>query len=129
MIQDQFLAALKKNQVVTIYLISGIRLQGTVESSDQYGLLLAGNSQQFIFKSAISTIVPSREVDPQTRLASAHLPRSNPILESSSADKPSMNEIVAEKKEASTIAPVVRVKRASAKFRLANSEQDQQHEI
>jgi len=47
---------------VTIYLMNGIRLLGVVESFDQYGLVLGGNSQQFVYKHAISTIVPTREI-------------------------------------------------------------------
>jgi len=47
---------------VTIYLVNGIRLQGEIESHEQYGLLLRGISQQFIYKHAISTILPSRDV-------------------------------------------------------------------
>lgn len=126
MIQDEFLAALEKARVqVTIYLVSGIRLQGTVESSDQYGLLLGGTSQQFIFKRAISTIVPAREVSARTPPASAKLPSENPILGPSSADTPIATEIAARQKEPSSTAPVVRVKRAGgAKLKLAKSEQE-----
>lgn len=47
---------------MTIYLVNGIRLQGEIESHEQYGLLLRGISQQFIYKHAISTILPSRDV-------------------------------------------------------------------
>jgi RNA chaperone Hfq len=45
---------------VTVYLVNGIRLQGQIESHDQFGLMLSGISQQFIYKRAISTIVPSQ---------------------------------------------------------------------
>jgi host factor-I protein len=63
MLQDQFLHALAEGRVpVTIYLMNGIRLQGEIESHDQYGLLLRGSSQQFVYKHAISTILPSRDV-------------------------------------------------------------------
>jgi host factor-I protein len=63
MLQEQFLHALVEGRVpVTIYLVNGIRLQGEIESHEQYGLLLRGISQQFVYKHAISTILPSREV-------------------------------------------------------------------
>jgi host factor-I protein len=62
MIQDQFLRALTLGRIpVTIYLVNGIRLQGEIESFDQFGLMLRGSSQQFIYKHAISTIVPVRD--------------------------------------------------------------------
>jgi host factor-I protein len=63
MLQEKFLQALVEGRVpVTIYLVNGIRLLGEIESHEQYGLLLRGMSQQFIYKHAISTILPSREV-------------------------------------------------------------------
>jgi host factor-I protein len=68
MLQDQFLSALAVGRVpVTIYLVNGIRLMGEIESYDQYGLLLRGSSQQFVYKHAISTILPSRDVANSTR--------------------------------------------------------------
>lgn len=63
MLQEQFLNALVEGRVpVTIYLVNGIRLTGEIESHEQYGLLLRGMSQQFVYKHAISTILPSRDV-------------------------------------------------------------------
>jgi host factor-I protein len=63
MLQDEFLQTLVDGRVpVTIYLVNGIRLQGEIESHEQYGLLLRGISQQFVYKHAISTILPSRDV-------------------------------------------------------------------
>jgi host factor-I protein len=68
MLQDQFLNALTQGHVpVTVYLVNGIRLQGYVESHDQYGLMLGGSSQQFVFKHAISTIVPAQDVTAAVR--------------------------------------------------------------
>lgn len=52
---------------VTIYLVNGIRLVGEIESYDQYGLLIDGNSRQFVYKHAISTILPSRDVADSAR--------------------------------------------------------------
>jgi host factor-I protein len=54
---------------VAIYLVNGIRLQGQIDSFDQYGVLLSGNNQQFVFKHTISTFVPSREVSAALRIA------------------------------------------------------------
>jgi host factor-I protein len=67
MLQEQFLHSLTEGRVpVAIYLVNGIRLLGEIESYDQYGLVLRGISQQFVFKRAISTIVPSHNaVDPR----------------------------------------------------------------
>lgn len=63
MLQDQFLDALAQSRVpVTIYLVNGIRLQGEIESYDQYGVMLSGSSQQLIYKHAISTVVPIRDI-------------------------------------------------------------------
>lgn len=50
-----------------IYLVNGIRLQGEIESHDQYGLMLRGSSQQFVYKHAISTVVPIRDVEAVTQ--------------------------------------------------------------
>jgi host factor-I protein len=64
-LQDPFLNALRREHVpVAIYLVNGIKLQGQIESFDQFVVLLKGQDQaaQMIFKHAISTISPSREV-------------------------------------------------------------------
>jgi host factor-I protein len=64
MLQDQFLTAIVDARVpVTVYLVNGIRLQAQIESFDQYGLILRGTAQQFVYKHAISTVVPMREFD------------------------------------------------------------------
>ncbi|PIQ44042.1 MAG: RNA chaperone Hfq [Gammaproteobacteria bacterium CG11_big_fil_rev_8_21_14_0_20_46_22] len=62
-IQDPFLNALRKEGVgVAIYLVNGIKLQGQVESFDQYVVFLKNNVTQMVYKHAISTIVPSQNV-------------------------------------------------------------------
>ncbi len=63
-LQDPFLNALRKEHVqVAIYLVNGIKLQGQVESFDQYVVLLKNSTLiQMVYKHAISTIVPSRAV-------------------------------------------------------------------
>jgi len=63
-LQDPFLNALRKDRIpVSIYLVSGIKLQGQIESFDQFVILLRNTVSQMIYKSAISTVVPSRNVN------------------------------------------------------------------
>ena len=61
--QDNFLNIARKEKIpVSIYLINGIKLQGTVETFDSYALILKNKTSQMIYKHAISTIVPAREI-------------------------------------------------------------------
>ena len=63
-LQDPFLNALRKEHiVVSIYLVNGIKLQGQVESFDQFLILLKNQVSQMVYKHAISTIVPARAVN------------------------------------------------------------------
>lgn len=63
LLQDSFLNALRKEHIpVNIYLINGIKLQGQVESFDQYVVLLRNTVTQMVYKHAISTVVPTRSV-------------------------------------------------------------------
>ncbi len=63
MLQDPFLNALRRDRIpVAIYLVNGIKLQGNVESFDQFVVLLKSNVSQMVYKHAISTIVPTRNV-------------------------------------------------------------------
>src|SRR3954447_4229172 len=63
MLQDPFLNTLRKEHVqVSIYLVNGIKLQGQIESFDQYVVLLKNTVTQMVYKHAISTVVPSRPV-------------------------------------------------------------------
>lgn len=62
-LQDPFLNALRKEKVpISIYLVNGIKLQGVIESFDQFVVLLKNNVSQMVYKHAISTVVPSRNV-------------------------------------------------------------------
>ncbi len=62
-LQDPFLNILRKERVpVSIYLVNGIKLQGQVESFDQFVILLKNSVSQMIYKHAVSTIVPSKSV-------------------------------------------------------------------
>lgn len=59
LLQDPFLNALRREHVpVSIYLVNGIKLQGQIESFDQYVVLLRNTVTQMVYKHAISTIVP-----------------------------------------------------------------------
>ncbi len=60
-LQDPFLNALRKERIpVSIFLVNGIKLQGQIESFDQYVVLLRNTVNQMVYKHAISTVVPSR---------------------------------------------------------------------
>jgi len=62
-LQDPFLNALRKERIpVSIYLVNGIKLQGQVESFDQFVVLLRNSVNQMVYKHAISTIVPARNI-------------------------------------------------------------------
>lgn len=62
-LQEPFLNALRKEHVpVSIYLVNGIKLQGQIESFDQFVVLLRNSVSQMVYKHAISTIVPSRNI-------------------------------------------------------------------
>lgn len=67
-LQDPFLNVLRKEKVpVSIYLVNGIKLQGQIDSFDQFVVLLRNSVNQMVYKHAISTVVPARNV----RLASS----------------------------------------------------------
>jgi host factor-I protein len=62
-LQDPFLNTLRKEKVpVSIYLVNGIKLQGLIESFDQFVVLLKNTVSQMVYKHAISTVVPARTV-------------------------------------------------------------------
>jgi len=62
-LQDPFLNALRKERIpVSIYLVNGVKLQGQIDSFDQFVVLLKNSVSQMVYKHAISTVVPSRNV-------------------------------------------------------------------
>lgn len=62
-LQDPFLNALRKERIpVSIYLVNGIKLQGQIDSFDQFVVLLKNSVSQMVYKHAISTVVPARAV-------------------------------------------------------------------
>ena len=67
-LRDAYLNALRKEKIpVAIFMVNGIKLQGTIESFDQFVILLKNVNTQVVYKHAISTVMPSRNVRlPQT---------------------------------------------------------------
>ncbi|MGY4878035.1 RNA chaperone Hfq [Vreelandella aquamarina] len=73
-LQDPYLNILRKERIpVSIFLVNGIKLQGQIESFDQFVILLRNTVSQMVYKHAISTVVPSRNV---------RLPAQDPAAES-----------------------------------------------
>ncbi|WP_019672755.1 RNA chaperone Hfq [Psychrobacter lutiphocae] len=71
-LQDPFLNALRKDRIpVSIFLVNGIKLQGQIESFDQYVVLLKNTVSQMVYKHAISTVVPARNPRSSSGAASA----------------------------------------------------------
>ena len=59
-IQDRFLSVLRDKRIpVSVFLKSGIKLQGTVDSFDRYAVMLKNVTTQVVYKHAISTVMPS----------------------------------------------------------------------
>lgn len=62
-LQEPFLNILRKERVpVSIYLVNGIKLQGQIDSFDQFVIVLRNAVNQMVYKHAISTIVPARNI-------------------------------------------------------------------
>lgn len=63
-LQDNYLNQLRKDKIpVVIFLTNGVRLKGLIKGFDTFVVLLKDASQQLIFKHAISTIVPEKDLD------------------------------------------------------------------
>lgn len=62
-LQDPYLNALRREHIpVSIFLVNGIKLQGQIESFDQFVILLKNTVSQMVYKHAISTVVPAKNV-------------------------------------------------------------------
>lgn len=62
-LQDPYLNTLRKERIpVSIFLVNGIKLQGQIESFDQFVILLKNTISQMVYKHAISTVVPAQNV-------------------------------------------------------------------
>jgi len=76
-LQDPFLNSLRKDRIpVSIFLVNGIKLQGQIESFDQYVVLLKNTVSQMVYKHAISTVVPARNPRSSTTTGSTTQPQS-----------------------------------------------------
>ena len=63
LLQDPYLNILRKDKIpVSLHLINGVKLQGLIESFDQFVIVLKNSVNQMVYKHAISTIVPTRNV-------------------------------------------------------------------
>ena len=72
-LQDPYLNALRRERIpVSIYLVNGIKLQGQIESFDQFVILLKNTVNQMVYKHAISTVVPARSVPHQNNNQQQH---------------------------------------------------------
>ncbi len=62
--QDNFLNQLRKDKIpVIIFLTNGVRLKGFVKGFDNFVILVKDVNQQLIYKHAVSTIVPEKDID------------------------------------------------------------------
>jgi len=62
-LQDHYLNQLRKERIpVIIYLTNGVRLKGMIKAFDNFVILLKESNQSLVYKHAISTIVPEKEV-------------------------------------------------------------------
>ncbi|ACL32815.1 RNA chaperone Hfq [Glaesserella parasuis] len=72
-LQDPYLNALRRERIpVSIYLVNGIKLQGQIESFDQFVILLKNTVSQMVYKHAISTVVPARAISHNNNSNHAH---------------------------------------------------------
>lgn len=63
-LQDNYLNQLRKDKTpVVVYLTNGVRLRGVIKSFDNFVILLEEGTQSLIYKHAVSTIVPERNVE------------------------------------------------------------------
>jgi host factor-I protein len=64
-LQDNFLNAARKDDLMlTIFLVNGYQIKGTVRSFDNFTILLnVDNKQQLVYKHAVSTIIPFRNIN------------------------------------------------------------------
>ena len=63
-VQDVFLNHIRKNKLpVTVFLMSGVKLQGVITWFDNFCVLLRRDGHaQLVYKHAISTVMPSTPV-------------------------------------------------------------------
>jgi host factor-I protein len=63
-LQDPYLNQLRKDKIpVVIFLTNGVRLKGVIKGFDSFVILLKDAEQQLIYKHAVSTIIPEKDID------------------------------------------------------------------
>jgi host factor-I protein len=63
-LQDTYLNQLRRDKTpVVIYLTNGVRLKGMIKGFDNFVILVKDISQSLIYKHAVSTIVPEKDVE------------------------------------------------------------------
>jgi host factor-I protein len=63
-LQDIFLNQMRKEKIpVTMYLVNGARISGTIKGFDNFVILMKQENQQLVYKHAISTIIPEKPID------------------------------------------------------------------
>lgn len=63
-LQDNYLNQLRKEKTpVVVYLANGVRLKGIIKGFDSFVIVLKEATQQLIYKHAVSTIIPEKDVD------------------------------------------------------------------
>ncbi len=63
-LQDIFLNQMRKEKIpVTMYLVNGARLTGTIKGFDNFVILMKQENQQLVYKHAISTIIPDKPIE------------------------------------------------------------------
>jgi len=66
-LQDIFLNHVRKEKIpVTIFLINGTRLRGTITGFDKFAITLKHDVQQLVYKHAVSTISPEKNINLKT---------------------------------------------------------------
>ena len=70
-LQDTFLTAARRSEIpVTVFLVNGFQMRGTITGFDPFTVVLcAEGKQNLIYKHAISTISPLRDLDLRDREA------------------------------------------------------------
>jgi host factor-I protein len=63
-LQDNYLNQLRKDKIpVLVYLTNGVRLKGVIKGFDNFVIVLKENTYSLIYKHAIATIVPEKDVE------------------------------------------------------------------
>ncbi|OWZ83090.1 RNA chaperone Hfq [Natranaerobius trueperi] len=64
-LQDNFLNQVRRSKIpVTLFLVNGYKIRGVVKSFDNFTILMDVNKeQQLIYKHAVSTLIPSSQLD------------------------------------------------------------------